>query len=103
MSDTNIERFKLQTPAEIIQEWEKIPQEQKDAQEREYRRGYRDGWVQAIDALHDLMFQEHASREEAYYLAWEHWEGALLEWEMRAQTKPHFEIPPTELTRKPKE
>lgn len=49
--------------------------------EREYRRGYVDGWIQAIDALHDLLFQYRLSRQQAYDVAWNHAiHGELLEW-----------------------
>ena len=48
--------------------------------EHSYRRGYHDGWVQAIDALHDLMFRDGLSRQAAYDAAWDHGERELAEW-----------------------
>lgn len=65
--------LKTSTWADIMSAGPELP-------EHAYRRGYHDGWVMAIDALHDLMFQERHSRQRAYDLAWEHWEGPLLDW-----------------------
>ena len=43
-----------------------------DYHEQEYRRGYRDGWVMAADAMHDLMFAERLPRQTAYERCWDH-------------------------------
>jgi hypothetical protein len=49
------------------------------AMESDYRRGYRDGWYQAIDAAWDLL-QARVSRAEAYQRCFNHWRGPLDEW-----------------------
>lgn len=51
-----------------------------EAQECEYRRGYADGWIQAVEAIHDLMFSNHLSRHAAYDACWAHWRDALATW-----------------------
>jgi len=56
-----------------------LPREQ--VKEHEYRRGYRDGWIQAIYAMSDSMFQRHLSRQAAFDACYEHWERALRDWE----------------------
>ncbi len=48
--------------------------------EAEYRRGYRDGWIQAVEAMHDLMFQAGMARQAAYERCWKHGERTLWEW-----------------------
>lgn len=50
--------------------------------EEEYRRGYRDGWIAATNAASDFTIQ-------AMY---QHWTGALLEWEMSRRAE--FVLPP---------
>lgn len=51
-----------------------------EEREREYRRGFRDGWVIAIDANYDLMFKSKMTREAAYNKLWNHWEKGLWDW-----------------------
>ncbi|MGI8854453.1 MAG: hypothetical protein ACR2JW_01755 [Thermomicrobiales bacterium] len=46
--------------------------------ESAYRRGYRDGWVQAMDAFHDLL--PRWGREGAYSACWNFWLRALCRW-----------------------
>lgn len=49
--------------------------------EEEYRRGYYDGFVEALNALDDLMSPGKLSADEAHRLLWKHWdEGALYHW-----------------------
>ena len=45
-----------------------------------HRRGYRDGWIEAIDAMWDLMFANKMTREPAYARCREHWEKVLCAW-----------------------
>ncbi len=63
--------------------------------EEAYRWGYHDGWVQAIDALHDQMFQHGRSRQAAYDVAWSFW-VELFDWMREAwdQEPPQFKEPP---------
>ena len=49
--------------------------------ESEYRRGYADGWIQAIEAMHDLMFDRGLSRQAAYEAGFSHWQGPLVSWQ----------------------
>lgn len=64
------------------------------AEEEEYRRGYVDDWVQAVDAMHDLMFKYRMPRQEAYDLAWDHGlYGPLHDWKLRAEDG-QFGFPP---------
>jgi hypothetical protein len=48
--------------------------------EGEYRRGYRDGWIQAAGAMGDLMGDRQLTWQAAYAVCWRHWETALLPW-----------------------
>lgn len=64
----------------------KTPEELEEFRESEYRRGYRDGWVQAIDAMFDLIQDKDlpasSARKvyQAYHRCWVHGERALWEW-----------------------
>lgn len=44
------------------------------------RRGYRDGWIEALDAMWDLMFSNNMTREPAHARCREHLEAALRPW-----------------------
>jgi hypothetical protein len=45
-----------------------------------YRRGYRDGWIQGVGAMSDLMTDRQLPREAAYDICWHHWQTTLLPW-----------------------
>jgi len=60
--------------------------------EEEYRRGYRDGWIQAVLALSDLMFQDRLSRRIALDACYDLWQNELLDW-ARGDCS-HTELPP---------
>ncbi len=45
-----------------------------------HRRGYRDGWIEALDAMWDLMFVNNTTREPAYARCCEHLDEALRAW-----------------------
>lgn len=60
--------------------------------ESEYRRGFCDGWILAIDALADLMKESKVSGQAAYDIAWQHWHQELSEWSARADGE--LEYPP---------
>lgn len=51
-----------------------------ESAEEAYRRGYADGWIKALDAMHDAMFGEHAPRQAAYDRLWTFWEHTLSAW-----------------------
>ena len=58
-------------------------EEQKPVEERlekNYRRGYRDGWVQAVLAMGDLMFQGKLTRQAALDTCYEFWNKQLFDW-----------------------
>lgn len=63
----------------------------KNEQEAEYRRGYQDGWIEAVNALGDLMDKE-TSAQEIYDRLFTHWEQVLLTWG-KASTD-NVEFPP---------
>ena len=46
--------------------------------ENGYRRGYRDGWIQATGAMSDLMLNQQLTCQVAYGVCWHHWETTLL-------------------------
>jgi hypothetical protein len=45
-----------------------------------YRRGYRDGWIQGVGMLSDLMVDHQLPWEAAYDICWHHWQTTLLPW-----------------------
>lgn len=47
--------------------------------EHAYRRGYRDGWVVAVQELHHIS-ERVKSLSVAYDAVWTHWERGLLRW-----------------------
>ncbi len=46
--------------------------------EGEYQRGYRDGWIQAVGTMGDLMSNRHLTWQAAHAICWHHWETTLL-------------------------
>ncbi len=61
--------------------WADIPPE---TAEHAYRRGYRDGWIMALEAMWDAMRARY-SRCDAYDLAAAHGDDALFEWVQRCK------------------
>lgn len=59
------------------------------AQEREYRRGYCDGWAECMNAALDLGLSEQASDKLA-----SHWDGPLVQWQQGDCSR---EVPPPEM------
>ena len=49
-----------------------------DLEEREFRRGYWHGWIQAVNVMAGLMFIK--DRRRIYDLMFEHWETDLRHW-----------------------
>lgn len=74
MSDKGANGWQIFTLADAYKEREP------ESAEAAYRRGYCDGWIQAVEAMHDLMFDRRLSRQAAYEQAWDHWQGALAKW-----------------------
>jgi hypothetical protein len=70
--------------------WERA---EDDIRERNYRRGYLDGWVAAIDSLHGLIEERApghrvpAGVQAAYQEAWDYWHGGPL-WKWSRQPVP---------------
>lgn len=58
--------------------------ERTDFHEREYRRGYLDGWIQATQVVCGLLFLKN--RTAIYNIMWDHWVGPLTKW--RGKTGP---------------
>ncbi len=46
--------------------------------EEGYRRGYRDGWIQAAGTMSDLMLNQQLTCQAAYGVCWHQWETTLL-------------------------
>jgi hypothetical protein len=55
--------------------------------EGEYRCGYRDGWIQAVGAMCDLMNNRQLTWQAAHAVCWRHWETTLLPWMWPNQTR----------------
>jgi hypothetical protein len=51
-----------------------------EGREAEYRRGYCDGWISAVEEMFALMCAGF-SRYEAYSACWDHWDTELAEWQ----------------------
>jgi hypothetical protein len=52
--------------------------ERTELEEREYRRGYLDGWIQAAGVVCGALFLKN--RTAIYDIMWKHWEGQLTQW-----------------------
>jgi hypothetical protein len=50
--------------------------------EEAYRRGYRDGWIQAAGTMYDLMSGHQLPLQAAYDACWNHWVMTLLPWRL---------------------
>lgn len=74
--------------------WQDIQDAGPESPEHAYRRGYHDGWILAIDAMHDLMFRDGLGRQKAYDAAWDHWHKALADWLDRAGDNAEIEYAP---------
>ena len=68
------------------------------SREQEYRRGYRDGWRYAADAIAAAVLENNVPFDDAYDRARKHGLYALLEW-MRS-TDPEYFIAPSMDTKK---
>ncbi len=69
-----------------------------ESPEESYRRGHQDGWVEALNAIGELMFKKRYSRDRAHELCWNHWITELYDWvngNCEERTVPPFlQIPP---------
>lgn len=61
--------------------------EKEKIQEAEYRRGYQDGYLIALDNVAKMMFAVHISPEEAVDACRAHAEERLLRWTLEEPTK----------------
>jgi hypothetical protein len=61
--------------------------------EEAYRRGYRDGWIQAAETMHDLMSDRQLPLQAAYDACWNHWAMTLLPWRLGVRSR--IVSPPT--------
>jgi hypothetical protein len=50
--------------------------------EEAYRRGYRDGWIQAAETMYDLMSDRQLPLQAAHDTCWNHWMTTLLPWRL---------------------
>lgn len=68
-----------------IETWQAMPPETYQfavtKKEETYREGYRDGFGEAIDRLHALMFDEGHEPHQAYLMLFRFWEHELLRWQ----------------------
>ncbi|MCP4540398.1 MAG: hypothetical protein GY832_24940 [Chloroflexi bacterium] len=61
--------------------------------ESEYRCGYRDGWIQAVGAMCDLMSNRQLTWQAAHAACWRHWETTLLPWMWPNRTETEIQQP----------
>jgi len=73
--------MKFVSAAELLAEAEREMRERpREVMEAEYRRGYCDGFIEAVNAMADL-FQRGLSKQAVYDRLFDHWEGDLSRWE----------------------
>ena len=59
--------------------------------ESRYRAGYVAGYIQAINRMWELMFDEHLSREDAYAALWGFAQtGKLSQWQQERRDTPGY-------------
>ena len=80
-------RFATPSVHEVLEE---LPEKHPEAA---YRRGYVDGWVGAIDAMRELMFQDGLGSRAAHDACWNHWRNTLFEWYDRSAKEAQTESP----------
>lgn len=49
-----------------------------EIKEGTYRRGYSDGWIEAVNTMSEF---EHLSSDELHELLFNHWQHALIDWQ----------------------
>jgi hypothetical protein len=76
---------------ELSQELDKIPHE-----EREYRRGYYDGFSQTIE----VFYSSRLGKEKTYDALYAFLQRELFEWSRNDNMKNHAEFPPTPILNK---
>lgn len=70
----------MMTYEELAQEWQrKLQENPEEVLEAEYRRGYCDGFVQAVNAMADL-FAHRLSRQRVIDCLYDFWEQDLMDW-----------------------
>jgi len=65
--------------------WTDLKQElevhgQGESSESEYRRGYADGRISAVERSYALMFESGLNCQAACDACWDHWHGPLIDW-----------------------
>jgi hypothetical protein len=53
--------------------------------EGEYRRGYADGFIQAVNQLQDLVDDDGLAFDDAHQRCFDHWQDVLVDWVKRSQ------------------
>lgn len=84
-------RFKVYTAKDILN----LPP-RTDEHEAEYRRGYRDGFILAVEDMYSHMEHRHAARatfREVYDKFWDFWQDVLHEWQHKDVSN-HNYFPP---------
>lgn len=61
-------------------------------EEREYRRGFLDGWIQAANVMTELMFLKDKRR--IYDIMFDHWQTDLRNWRVQPEPLSCTDFPP---------
>lgn len=92
--DNTEKKIEFATGDDVMRMVDETPPEQRE--ECGYRRGYRDGWVQAVNAIGYLVSKKRGSKpmtmSSALDMAYDHWNGPLFGWLHGDKSK--FELPP---------
>ena len=78
----------VMTFEELSQELDKIPQAERE--EKEYRRGYYDGFSQAIEAF----YSSNLSKDKTYDALYAFLQDELFKWSRNGNMKNRAEFPP---------
>jgi hypothetical protein len=79
---------------ELSKELDNIPR--KEMEEMEYRRGYHDGFAQAIEAF----YSSRLGKEKTYDALYAFWQRELFEWSRHGNMKNRSEFPPEAVLKK---
>jgi len=94
MTDETANRFGIMTLDEMEEAHRQqlsTPRGAERYAESKYRRGYRDGYIAAINRIWELMFDEHMRREDAYNALWTFTQtGALAQWVRERMDTPGY-------------
>ena len=73
-------KLEVFTAAELMTEWNAVPEEQKIEMERQYRRGYRDGYLKAAHAMSYIKAQGFVRLQEVSNILESHAMYTLFDW-----------------------